>query len=74
MIAPDYLNYFTYHSSPQIAYNPKKVSGTSGTSQHACITEKPDLYWFCTHFSSQHVPLNFMSFVKLPSAAPRTFK
>lgn len=40
MILPDYLNYYSYHSSTQTAYHPKNVSGTSGTSQHACITEK----------------------------------
>lgn len=74
MILPVCLNYYTYHSSTQTAYHAKKVSGTSGTSQHACFTEKTDLYCVCTDFSSQHVPLNFMSFVKLPSAAPRTVK
>lgn len=51
MILPDYLNYNTYHSSSQTAYHKKKkVSGTSGTSQHACITEKPDLHCFLHEF------------------------
>lgn len=66
MILPDCLNYCPYHSSTQTADHPKKASGTSGTSQHAPITQHPELRWFCTGFNSQHVPLNFISFIKLP--------